>query len=158
MEQHPKYIQNDYSFVFHLKESLYGLKQAPWAWYVKMDSFLLDTDFFRWHSNPNVYTTKMTNHFNIRVLYVDDLILTGSDPKLLSHVKSNLKKKFEKIDLGHLHYFLGLQILQSKEEFPFLSLSMLVTFFATFAWKNVNQHHLSSNLKSNLLPPLPHPK
>eukprot|EP00253_Pinus_taeda_P032884 PITA_32884 len=37
------------------------------------------------------------------------------DPNLINHVKSNLKKKFEMIDLGHLHYFLGLQVLQSKE-------------------------------------------
>eukprot|EP00253_Pinus_taeda_P009987 PITA_09987 len=44
-----------------------------------------------------------------------DLILTGSDPNLINHVKSNLKNKFEMTDLGHLHYFLGLQVLQSKE-------------------------------------------
>ena len=48
-------------------------------------------------------------------LYVDDLILTGSDPKLLTHVKSSLKKNFQMSDLGHLHYFLGLQVLRTKE-------------------------------------------
>eukprot|EP00253_Pinus_taeda_P005174 PITA_05174 len=37
------------------------------------------------------------------------------DPNLISHVKSSLKKKFEMTDLGHLHDFLGLQVLQSKE-------------------------------------------
>eukprot|EP00253_Pinus_taeda_P014314 PITA_14314 len=37
------------------------------------------------------------------------------DPNLINHVKSSLKKKFEMTDLGHLHYFLGLQVLQSKE-------------------------------------------
>eukprot|EP00253_Pinus_taeda_P004324 PITA_04324 len=40
------------------------------------------------------------------------------DPHLINHVKSSLKKKFEMTDLGHLHYFLGLQVfqvLQSKE-------------------------------------------
>eukprot|EP00253_Pinus_taeda_P001949 PITA_01949 len=36
-------------------------------------------------------------------------------PNLINHVKSSLKKKFEMTDLGHLHYFLGLQVLQSKE-------------------------------------------
>eukprot|EP00253_Pinus_taeda_P008463 PITA_08463 len=51
----------------------------------------------------------------ILVIYVDDLILNGSDPNLINHVKSSLKKKFEMTDLGHLHYFLGLQVLQSKE-------------------------------------------
>jgi hypothetical protein len=30
-------------------------------------------------------------------------------------VKSSLTNKFEMIDLGYLHYFLGLQVLQTKE-------------------------------------------
>jgi hypothetical protein len=40
---------------------------------------------------------------------------TGSDPKILNHVKTSLKKKFEMTDLGILHYFLGLQVLQTNE-------------------------------------------
>eukprot|EP00253_Pinus_taeda_P010927 PITA_10927 len=67
------------------------------------------------HSDHTVYTKKEGKSLIILVLYVDDLILTGSDPNLINHVKSSLKKKFEMTDLGHLHYFLGLQILQSKE-------------------------------------------
>ena len=43
------------------------------------------------------------------------LILIGSDPNHINHVKSSLKKKFEMTDLGHLHCFLGLQVLQSEE-------------------------------------------
>eukprot|EP00253_Pinus_taeda_P003812 PITA_03812 len=80
-----------------------------------MDSFLLESGFFRCHSDNTIYTKKVGNSLIILVLYVDDLILTGSDPNLINHVKSNLKKKFEITDLGHLHYFLGLQVLQSKE-------------------------------------------
>ena len=115
MEQPPGFIQNDSSLVFHLRKSLYGLKQAPWAWYAKMDRFLLDNGFSRCHSDITVYTKKVGKSFTIPVLYVDDIILTGSDPNHINHVKSSLKKKFEMKDLGHLHYFLGLQVLQSKE-------------------------------------------
>ena len=85
MEQPPGYIQNKSSLVCLLKKSLYGLKQAPRAWYAKMDSFLLDTGFSICHSDPNVYTKKAGNHLIILVLYVDDLILTSSDPKLITH-------------------------------------------------------------------------
>eukprot|EP00253_Pinus_taeda_P008383 PITA_08383 len=146
MEQPPTFIQTDSSLVWFLKKSLYGLKQAPLAWYAKMDSSLLDIGFSRCHSHNIVYTKKvdksliilvlyvddliltgsdpnLINHvksilkkrFIILVLYVDDLILTGSDPNLINHVKSILKKRFEMTDLGHLHYFLSLQVLQSKE-------------------------------------------
>src|SRR5882757_5280586 len=115
MEQPPGYVQNNSSLVCRLKKSLYSLKQAPRAWYAKMNSFLLDTGFSRCHSDPNIYTKKIGNHLFILVLYVDDLILTRSDPKLITHVKSSLKQNFEMSDLGHLHYFLGLQVLQTKE-------------------------------------------
>jgi hypothetical protein len=81
----------------------------------KWTTFFLTLDFSRCHSDPNVYTKKVGIHLIILVLYVDDLILTGSDPKLLNHVKTILKKKFEMTDLGFLHYFLGLQVLQTKE-------------------------------------------
>jgi hypothetical protein len=80
-----------------------------------MDNFLIATGFSRFHSDPNVYTKKVGSHLIILVLYVDDLILIGSDSKLLNHVKTSLKKKFEMIDLGFLHYFLGLQVLQTNE-------------------------------------------
>jgi hypothetical protein len=80
-----------------------------------MDNFLIDIGFSRCHSDPNVYTKKVGSHLIILVLYVDDLILTGSDSKLLNHVKNSLKKKFEMTDLGFLHYFLGLQVLKTNE-------------------------------------------
>eukprot|EP00253_Pinus_taeda_P019610 PITA_19610 len=115
MEQPPGFIQTDSSLVCQLKKSLYGLRQASRAWYDKMDSFILDTGFFRCQSDNTVYTKKVGKYLIIHVLYVDDIILTGSDPNLINHVKSSLKKKFEMTDLGHLHYFLSLQVLQTKE-------------------------------------------
>jgi hypothetical protein len=80
-----------------------------------MDNFLIATGFSRCHSDPNVYTKKVEIHLIILVLYVDDLILIDSDSKLLNHIKTILKKKFDMLDLGFLHYFLGLQVLQTNE-------------------------------------------
>jgi hypothetical protein len=45
----------------------------------------------------------------------DDHKSTGSDSKLLNHVKTTLKKKFEMTDLEFLDYFLSLQVLQTNE-------------------------------------------
>eukprot|EP00253_Pinus_taeda_P014720 PITA_14720 len=101
--------------MYEVKTYIYGLKRAPRAWYAKMDSFLLETGFSRCHSDNIVYTNKVGKSLIIFFIYVDDLILSGSDPNLIKHVKSSIKKKFEMIDLGHLHYILGLQVSQSKE-------------------------------------------
>jgi hypothetical protein len=92
MEQPLRYVYNDSILVCHLRKSLYVLKKAPR--YAKMGIFLLDTDFSRCHYDPNVYTKKVGIHLIILVLYVYDLILTGSDHKLLTHVKYSLKNKF----------------------------------------------------------------
>eukprot|EP00253_Pinus_taeda_P013109 PITA_13109 len=116
MEQPLCFIQTNSGLVCSLKKSLYGLKQAPRDWYAKMDSFLLDTGFSRCHSNNIVYTKKVGKSLIIIVIYVDDLILTGSAPNLINHVKSSLQKQFEMTSLGHLHYFLGIQVLKSKED------------------------------------------
>ena len=80
-----------------------------------MDRFLLDNGFSRCHSDNIVYTKKVGKSFTILVIYVDDIILTGSDSNYINHVNYSLKKKFEMRDLGHLHYLFGLQVLQSKE-------------------------------------------
>jgi hypothetical protein len=115
MEQPPGYVENDSRLVCRLEKYLYGLKKAPRAWYAKMNNFLLDTLFSRCHLDRNVYTKKVGSHLIIFFIYVDDLILTGSDPKLLNDVKTNLKKTFEITDLGFLHCFHGLQFFQTKE-------------------------------------------
>jgi hypothetical protein len=116
------------------------------------------TSFSRCHSwYPNVYTKKVGSDLIILVLYVDDLILINSDPKILTHVKSSLTKKFEMTDLGYLHYFFDLQILQTKEFF-FPNLILLVTFFVAFTWTILNQALLPFSLESNLLPLVVLPK
>ena len=73
--------------------------------HAKMDSSLLDTYFSRCHSDSNVYTKKVGTHIIICVLYLNDFIDIDSDPILLIHVKSILKKKFEMTELGHLHHY-----------------------------------------------------
>ena len=47
-------------------------------------------------------------------LYVDDLLITGSNEELIFKFKE-MKKKFEMIDLGTISYFLGMEIQQSGE-------------------------------------------
>jgi myo-inositol catabolism protein IolC len=49
------------------------------------------------------------------VLYVDDIVLTGSDPQLISLVKVLLRKPFRIKDLGRLKFFLGIEVARSKQ-------------------------------------------
>ena len=91
MEQPHGFVQ-DSSLVCRLQKSLYGLKQGPRAWYEKMDSFLLASQFTRYHSDPTVYIQCHGANLLILFLYVDDLIITGSSPSMIQSVQQDLRE------------------------------------------------------------------
>jgi hypothetical protein len=45
----------------------------------------------------------------ILCLYVDDLLITGSNESHISEFKRQMMKEFEKTDIGHLSYLLGIE-------------------------------------------------
>ena len=46
----------------------------------------------------------------VLVVYVDDILLTGSDSAGLVETKMYLKRYFVTKDMGHLKYFLGIKV------------------------------------------------
>ncbi|CAL0319322.1 unnamed protein product [Lupinus luteus] len=48
-------------------------------------------------------------------LYVDDLLITGSNKSEIAAVKKSLSSEFELSDLGKLAYFLGIEFVQHKD-------------------------------------------
>jgi hypothetical protein len=110
--EHPQGFMQDSSLVCRLKKSLYGLKQAPRAWYAKMDSYLLSHKFVHCKSDPNVYMLQMVDSLLVLVLYVDDLLITGCSTSAIAVVKRILHDRFLMMNIGSLHFFLGLEISQ----------------------------------------------
>ena len=51
------------------------------------------------------------------LLYVDDMIITSNDLNGIQELKVFLSQQFEMKDLGHLSYFLGLEITHSTDGF-----------------------------------------
>jgi hypothetical protein len=67
-------------------------------------------------------------------------------------VKTILKKKFEMTDLGFLHYFLGLQVLQNNAGI-FLSQSKYACdLLCRFHMEDYKKTLLPSSMESSLLP------
>ncbi|KAH9320396.1 hypothetical protein KI387_044496, partial [Taxus chinensis] len=90
------------------RRSLYSLKQAPRDWYDKMDSFLLSVGFVCYHSDHIVYLQYVGEDIVILILYVDDLLLTGSSSSHIHSIQKALSTQFDMKDHGILHYFFGL--------------------------------------------------
>ncbi|KAL0329096.1 UNVERIFIED_CONTAM: Retrovirus-related Pol polyprotein from transposon RE2 [Sesamum radiatum] len=101
--------------VLRLKKALYGLKQAPRAWYSRIDKYFIDRGFRRSLSEPTLYIKSQGNDTLIVSLYVDDLIYTGNNEKMIQVFKEDMMKTFEMSDLGLMHFFLGIEINQEKE-------------------------------------------
>lgn len=51
----------------------------------------------------------------ITVLYVDDIIITGTDTAMIQDLQLSLHHSFHMKDLGPLTYFLGLEVHQSEK-------------------------------------------
>jgi hypothetical protein len=52
----------------------------------------------------------------IIVLYVDDLIVTRNNDELIHCLKNELCQELEMKDLGPLHYWLGFEVWQDKDQ------------------------------------------
>ena len=113
--QQPQGFSTNPSLMCRLKKSLYVLKQPPSTWYAKIDSFLLSLNFVRCKSDRNVYLKLIHGSLMIIVLYVDDLLITGSSKDEIASLKDAMNHAFSMTDLGLLSQFLGLKIAQTKE-------------------------------------------
>ena len=49
-------------------------------------------------------------------IYVDDLLFTGDDEKLLEKFKRSMKKEFDMTDLGHMRFFLRIEVIQRLDD------------------------------------------
>ena len=59
-----------------------------------------------------MYIKRVGNDIIILVIYVDDIIITSSEANAITQIKSNMSKTFDMIDLGLLHYCLGVEVWQ----------------------------------------------
>lgn len=107
-------VKGEENKVYKLKKALYGLKQAPRAWNNKLNEILKGLSFEKCSKEHSLYRRKDRNHFLIVAVYVDDLLVTGSNVKMIIEFKEQMATKFEMSDLGRLTYYLGIEVLQTN--------------------------------------------
>jgi hypothetical protein len=74
--------------VCRLIKSLYGLKQAPKKWHEKFDNTLTTTGFTIYESDTCVYYQYGGGEFVMLCLYVDGILIFGSNLNVIEEVKS----------------------------------------------------------------------
>ncbi|XP_048424280.1 uncharacterized mitochondrial protein AtMg00810-like [Pyrus x bretschneideri] len=99
----------------------YGFKQAPRAWNSKFTSYLPAVGFQSFSSDSSLFVKIDGDDIILLLLYVDDIILTGSDSTKIQSIIDDLAGVFELKDMGRLTYFLGLHIQYKDDGSLFIS-------------------------------------
>ena len=106
----------DSNKVCHLRRALYGLKQAPRAWFAKFNSTIFCLGYTASPYDSALFLRRTDKGTILLLLYMDDMIITGDNLSGIQELKDFLSQQFEMKDLGHLSYFLGLEITHSIDD------------------------------------------
>jgi hypothetical protein len=108
-----------YSKLYKVKllRALYGLKQSGERFYDKMYNILTATGFTRTMHDICVFTKKdnKTGKMTYVLLYVDDIIFTGSDNDGIRRTIDYIATQVENItDIGPLNRFIGIDVTRNR--------------------------------------------
>ena len=97
-----------------LLKSLYGLKQAPKQWHEKFDRTLIYAGFVVNEADTCVYYRYGGGEGVILCLYVDDILIFGTNLNVIKEVKDLLSNNFEMKALGEADVFLNIKLLRDS--------------------------------------------
>ena len=124
IEQPPGFVaQAEIRKICRLRKSLYGLKQSPRTWFSKFNQVVETFGMQKSKSDHSVFYKNSSYGIILLVVYVDDIVIIGSNFKGILSLKSFLHSQFHTKDLGMLKYFLGVEVMRSRE-FCYLNVNM----------------------------------
>uniref|UniRef100_H3H7X9 Integrase catalytic domain-containing protein n=1 Tax=Phytophthora ramorum TaxID=164328 RepID=H3H7X9_PHYRM len=112
----PEGVELDGGFdCLELVKAIYGLKQASRVWNETFDEFMCSIGFQVSAFDPCLYIKVVNGHCVLVLVYVDDVLITGSSPELISRTKTDLKTRFEMTDSGKCAFVLGIELVDGPD-------------------------------------------
>ena len=102
--------------VCKLKRSIYGLKQSFRQWYFRFHDSIISQGFEMIEEDHCVYLKRSKKSVLILSLYVDDILIVGSDMDSIVTIKKWLSSTFEMKDMGEAHFVLGIEIVRDRSK------------------------------------------
>nr|ABA96931.2 retrotransposon protein, putative, Ty1-copia subclass [Oryza sativa Japonica Group] len=100
--------------VCKLLKFLYGLKQAPKQWHEKFDKTLTSAGFAVNEADKCVYYHHGGGEGVSLCLYVDDILIFGTNLEVINEVKSFLSQNFDMKDLGVADVILNIKLIRGE--------------------------------------------
>ena len=101
--------------VCRLVKSLYGLKQASKQWHGKFNRAVISDGFKINECDKCIYMKNTNKGYIIICLYVDDMLIIGSNIEMIKTTKKMLNSKFDVKDMGVANVILGIKIFKTSE-------------------------------------------
>ena len=112
----PKGVDMDgYFDCLELVKAIYGLKQASRVWNETFDEFIRSIGLQVSGFDPCLYIMTSEGHCLFVLVYVDDVLVTGSSLEMIARTKNILKTRFEMTDSGKCAFVLGIELLDGED-------------------------------------------
>jgi len=95
------------------------LKQAPQCWFAKLTAALKGYGFHQSYFDYSLFTLH-NNDVRLKLVYMDDLIISGNNLDAIAKFKSYLNECLHMNDLGVLKYFLGVELPRNPKGIFFM--------------------------------------
>ncbi|XP_021602587.1 uncharacterized protein LOC110607743 [Manihot esculenta] len=116
MKQPPGFVDSTRpEYVCKLVKALYGLRQAPRAWYQALRDCALQFGFIQSKCDHSLFIFFKANVVCFFLIYVDDLLLTGSCKLFINSFIGELAARFFLKEPQPLNFFLGIDIHPCKD-------------------------------------------
>ncbi|KAF2348136.1 Reverse transcriptase RNA-dependent DNA polymerase [Trinorchestia longiramus] len=126
------------NLVCRLNKFLYGLKQSPKCWNTALDGHLKQLRFKQSKNDACIYTRVSNKGSCIIAVYVDDIIIASDCLDEINEVKSCLSAKYKMKELGQLSNFLGVSVMQTKNEVFLEQSAYTKALLSRFGMDNAN--------------------
>lgn len=131
-------VKGKENMVYKLHKALYGLKQAPRAWFSRIETYFINEEFASSPSEQTLFIKRREGKVLIVSVYVDDLLFTGNDDKMLEEFKCSMKKEFDMTDLGKMRYFLRIEVMQRDDGIFIFQKKYAAEIIERFGMKDYN--------------------
>ena len=112
----PEGVDVDDSFdCFELVKAIYGLEQASRVWNETFDEFVCSVGFQVSDFDPCLYLKVSSGQCVFLLVYVDDVLVTGSSTEMIARTKNDLKTRFEMTDSGKCAFVLGIELVDNDD-------------------------------------------